>query len=72
MNFSFYYRNPGHWDVVTATARAFCIRGEAPAFFIRDERKDGRSFPRDSIGPFPTLASATAWITGTLMQETVE
>lgn len=69
-SFTFIWRNPEHWDVAVNGSRAFCIRGDRKeGYWIRDERAEGSPFPRDSIGPFSSLHTATLWITSTLMKE---
>ena len=50
--------------------RAFCIRGEAPNVFVRDERWDPyRPFPRESVPTFRSVLGAMLWIVEELMQE---
>lgn len=47
--------------------RAFAIRGEPGAIYIRDERWDqDRPRPRDCID-FPSVEAAMAWVVATLM-----
>jgi hypothetical protein len=49
--------------------RAFCIRGEPGAIYVRDERWDKeRKHPRETQ-KFATVESAMAWIAGTLLLE---
>lgn len=50
-----------------AQERAFAIRGEPGRIFVRDERWDYKQPPpRDSL-KFPSVESAFAWITATLL-----
>ena len=66
--FSVFYRNPGHWDIVTGNARAFRIRGEEGAVTVYDEREDkSRPHPREPIN-FRTVNLSLAWCADELMQ----
>lgn len=67
--FSVGYRNPGHWDISFKGERAFRVRGEPGSVVVLDERGDtGEPFPRESLD-FPSVGSAMAWITDTIMGE---
>lgn len=77
-HFTFYRRNPYHWDVGVNKERAFAIRGGPHdaqwsgdgTFRVRDERSETRDSPREIQAiRFPDLASAVAWITSALMAE---
>ena len=59
-SFSVNRRNAGHWDVCNDLGRAFCIRGEPGKVYVRDERKDGRPFPRHNH-QFKTVSAAMTW-----------
>lgn len=52
------------------TGRAFAIRVGPGNYFVRDERNDGRPFPRESL-TFKTVAACMSYITDLLMFELI-
>jgi len=71
-NFSFGYRNPGHWDVYTSDVRGrvFAIRGEPGCYFIRVEHDAFRK--NREPGTFKTLDAAIAYVIAELTYEPQE
>jgi hypothetical protein len=67
-SFGVYRRDTHHWDISTDEGRAFCIRGEPGKIYVRDERQDGRPFPRESI-QFRSVPVAMAFCAEQLMFE---
>ena len=70
-NFGVYQRDTHHWDISTDQGRAFCIRGKPGEIYVRDERKDGRPFPRESV-EFRSVPMAMAFCAEQLMCESGE
>lgn len=68
-NFSFTYRNPGHWDIHNFQGRIFCIRGEPDKTYIRDERGKGDNNNSPAGMIFKDAFLAAEWIIAELMLE---
>lgn len=64
-NFSFTYRNPGHWDVYNHEKRIYRIRGESGDYWVDDERIRGDL----AVRRFKTITAAVAFIADDLMIE---
>ena len=65
-SFGINYRNYGHWDIISDSARAFRIRGGPGAYVVMDER--AKPFP---VTPFKTVTACMSYICDELMFELI-
>ena len=64
--FSVVYRNPGHWDIVTKSGRAFRIRGGPGQYLAMDERAE--PYP---VTQFRTITACMSFICDQLMHQLI-